>query len=234
LHDARLSKNVVDTLSHSSSSALLRRLDDALATGDMAAAVSAGDQLGIEHASQQSLENALATLHGVTPPSFFRNPRAVAPGGQSIGPDDYAGGYHGVAQLDVRKLLTKGLEVRGSNTEIENHVLAGGGSAFRGTTPYVVSPDGSSGAALWAREGGWVIQIADVPTWDANRHLEHQLNRSGLNLSNPVRGEVERLVPGYIPPQHIVRYGKVVEQEGTKRLYVKEWHNNPHFRPTSR
>ncbi|MCP4449071.1 MAG: hypothetical protein GY811_27610 [Myxococcales bacterium] len=80
-----------------------------------------------------------------------------------------------------------------------------------------------------AGEGGYVFEIRGVPTWDTNTHLDGQMKRSGLAVRNPVRGEQEGAIPAHVPPSHIKRYGQVVEQKFTGRLYVKKWIDNPGF-----
>ena len=118
-----------------------------------------------------------------TPLSLYVRPRARGTKGQELKPDGYIEGYYGSSGLSMKELQKVGLGGRGPNLSIEDHVLAQGGTAYRGTTPYVVSPDKESGAALWAGKGGIVVHVDGVPGWDANRHLgDGQLQRSGVTL----------------------------------------------------
>jgi hypothetical protein len=204
--------------------------DQALVTGRMADAVDAFDGLRTELPLPvcEVLEQSLAVQLQRTPVSFFRTPMASLPNGEMVPPDSYRGGYHGSGSVQPEQALTVGLAVRGPNLSLQDHVLEAGGTAFRGATPMVSDPDGLAGAALWASEGGWVYDIRHVPTWNANMQLQGRCEKEVGYADNLLSGELELVIPGYIPPEKIRRYGQVEVLHGI--ACVRHWHDNPKFR----
>lgn len=203
--------------------------DKALVDGRMMDAVAAFDDLREWFSASvcQSLEETLCVMLHRTPVSFYRNPTAKLPNGQEIKPDSYRGGYHGTAHVPPALALKQGLAVRGPNTDLLDHVQEAGNSAFRGATPTVSDPDGLFGAALWANEGGWVYDIRHVPTWNADLNLQGRRARELGYGDNLLTGEVELVIPGYIPPENIKRYGQVEMVHGI--ACVRTWHENPAY-----
>ena len=140
-----------------------------------------------------------------------------------IPPDSCQGGYYGNSMLDPESVLESGLESRGDNWDLLNHVLQKGNSAYRGTTKQIVYPEDGVGAAAFAGEDGYVYEITCVPSWDVNKHLQGRIKSSqwaskyGGNLAN---GEHEFAIPSFVPPSHIKRYGKVVQSAASGTLFV--------------
>lgn len=210
----------------------LKRLADAdlaLAAGRMREAVIAFDDLRhcLPVSVCEALEVSLCQMLHRTSVAFLRNPEAILPDGASVPPDSHRGGYHGTARVPPALALSQGLAVRGPNTRLLEHVMGAGDSAFRGATPTVSDPEGLFGAALWANEGGWVYDIRQVPTWNADLHLQGRRAQQVGYSDNLLSGEVELVIPGYIPPDKIKRYGQVVLVHGIPR--VKTWHDNPNY-----
>lgn len=210
----------------------LKRLadaDSALAAGRMRDAVIAFDDLRrcLPASVCDALEVSLCQMLHQTSIAFLRNPEAILPDGAPVPPDSHRGGYHGTARVPPALALSQGLAVRGPNTRLLEHVMGAGDSAFRGATPTVSDPEGLFGAALWANEGGWVYDIRQVPTWNADLHLQGRRAQQVGYSDNLLSGEVELVIPGYIPPDKIKRYGQVVLVHGIPR--VKTWHDNPNY-----
>lgn len=163
-----------------------------------------------------------------------------------IPPDGHYGGYHGTAvpsgadpHAVIRETFNNGLPARGGNMDLNRHAReldAGAAdfdqrSAFRGTTQMPASPDGSSGAAVWADEGGVVYQIDGVPTWDVNRALEGRVkNPDGTFGGNLMHGEQEHAILSGVPTHRIMRAG-VVETNRNGIQYVRTWVPNPNYAP---
>jgi len=159
----------------------------------------------------------------------------AAPVKRAVSPDTFGGGYHGTT-VTPAEVLRVGLQARGTNWNLTDHVLnpLTGTSAFRGTTMMPSSPDGRSGAALWAGVGHYVYEIRGVPTWDVNRALEAtRVLPDGVHVGNPVHGELEYAIPGAIAVENIRRWGKVTETQRGVAI-VREWFDNPRYRDTNR
>lgn len=157
-------------------------------------------------------------------------PKAILPDGRELAPDSYTGGYHGTAEVPPEVALKTGLPAHGDNWNLLDHVLQRGNSAFRGTTTYVTDPERGAGAAYWAGEGGWVYDVAHVPTWDVNLELEGRCPMpDGSFKGNLMVGENEYAIPAAVSPEHIRRWGKV-EADPAGHLIVHTWHDNPAFR----
>lgn len=157
---------------------------------------------------------------------------ARLPNGELVPPSHHGGGYHGTSQVPPATAFADGLPGRGTDVGLETHVNQTGNSAFRGTTPMPMTPDGAAGAAHWAGEGGWVYKIEGVPTWDVNRLLEGRRMTPGGFAGNLMVGEMESVVPARVPGRNIQGAYPVIEgRGGTLRLGPFE--PNPHFSPSA-
>lgn len=215
--------------------AALRRIDDAIASGDMTAAIREVDRLPTDFVSasgRTGFEDALATAHRRTSPSLYRHPEARLPGGEAVAPTARGGSlYYGASGSDSapETVLRAGLPARGPNTSVEEHVRGAGDTAFRGTTTLPLTPDGSQGAARWADVGGWVYQIDGMPSWDANRLLQGRVRGPGGFGGNPVSGELEHLIPAHVPTERIRGYYPVLQGRGTS-VRLGTFVPNPNYR----
>ena len=167
---------------------------------------------------------------------YESEPTAILPDGSAIAPDSYMGGFHGTNIPPDQVVSDQGLSARGpmEDWRILEHVesRSAEASAFRGTTPFVASPEGDGGAAYWADQGGWVYELRGVPTWDVNSDLEGRVERpDGTYRDNLMRGEVEYAVPAKVPIECIVRWGQVRESATNGKLYVplSGWAANPQY-----
>lgn len=146
-------------------------------------------------------------------------------------PTTRGGGWHGTHEVPPAVAFEQGLPARGTNVDLINHVEAGGGSAFRGTTPFPMSPDRQAGAALWAGEGGFVYDVRGVPTWDTNALLQGRrpvaggLGGYGGNL---MAGEIESAIPARVPRENIAGAYPVLEGRGGS-LRLGDYIPNPNF-----
>jgi hypothetical protein len=212
----------------------LRRIDDSLASGDMRAAIAAVDGLppSFTGDARTALERTLAAAHGRTDPAWYRNPQALM-GGRAVAPTARGGNlYHGASGSDMSPTVVfeHGMPARGPNVDIESHVGGARDTAFRGTTTMPMTPDGEAGAAHWAGEGGWVYQIDGTPSWDANQLMQGRVRTPGGFGGNPMRGELESLVPAGIPRERIRGAYPVVAGRGTS-VRLGPFQNNPNYRP---
>lgn len=214
--------------------AKLERADAALAARDVHRAIAEMDGVAsLDAAARAKLESALAKAHGVTDPAVYRDPTATLPDGSKIKPNAGGGSlYYGSDRDQPADVFAKGLEARGNNTDLLNHVKEGPDRAFRGTTREVIQPDGSAGAGAWAKEGGWVYEIDGVRGWDANRSLDGRVPKpDGTFGGNPMYGEHEVSILAGVPPSRIKRAIPMVEKNG--RL-MPDWGNvkiNPNYQP---
>jgi Domain of unknown function (DUF4157) len=152
-------------------------------------------------------------------------PTAILPNGQKIPPDSYSGGYHGTT-LPPEVVMTGGLPKGGSDWRLLEHSMQRSDSAFRGVTQVPSDPVNQGGAAYWADKGGYVYQIKGVPTWDLNKALQGRVPTGGGTFGgNLMHGEVEYVIPAYVSPEKITRWG-VVKADSRGRLYV-DWHTQP-------
>jgi hypothetical protein len=163
-------------------------------------------------------------------------PQAVLPGGRSIPPDSFVGGYHGTDIAPDQVQENGGFPARGpvEDWRLQEHAEAASRpvSAFRGSTPYPTSPDGTTGASYWADEGNWVYQVSGVPTWGVNSELEGRVRRlDGIYRGN-LMSEAEGAFPAQSPIECIQRWGQVSENS-SGRLYVRpgDWVTNPRYDP---
>jgi hypothetical protein len=184
-------------------------------------------------------------LSGASPTGAVKRPMAVLPNGRQIPPTSYAGGYHAPGEpISVEEAFEKGLPARGSDWRLLEHVQPRseaampelGGSAFRGTTatPSSIGDMSGQGAADWAGEGGIIFEIRNVPTWHVEQALEGQIkDPNGLFGGKLlVKPEVESAVPARVPPECIVRAGKVsLFPNGRLGVRPGDWIPNPNYRP---
>jgi hypothetical protein len=157
--------------------------------------------------------------------------RAILPGGESIPPDSYSGGFHGTKE-PPEQVMKSGLPARGNNWDLHNHAeelwhyepasQQVNDSAFRGTSSVPSDPANESGAAYFAGEGGYVYEIRRVPTWDVNKALQGRVGQTGSIRGNLMHGEGEYAIPARVTPDKIKRWG-VVKSNSRGQLYV-EWH----------
>lgn len=163
-------------------------------------------------------------------------PQAVLPGGRSIPPDSFAGGYHGTDIPPEQVQEGGGFPARGpvEDWRLKEHAEEGSApvSAFRGSTPYPTSPDGENGASYWAGEGGWVYQVSGVPTWGVNSELEGRVKTGNGFYRGSLMSEAEGAFPAQTPLECLERWGRV-GQSGSGRLYVRDWVPNPRHDPAA-
>jgi len=180
-----------------------------------------------------------------TPPAaVVTEPMAILPSGRAIPPTSYVGGYHAPSEpITLEQAFREGFASRGGDWRLLEHAQPGsesamphlGGSAFRGTTPTPSSLGMSGqGAADWAGEGGYVYEIRNVPTWHLEQALEGQIRDPAGTFGRQlvVKPELESVVPGRIPPECIVRAGKVSAlPDGRLVVRPGDWIANPNYRP---
>jgi hypothetical protein len=94
-------------------------------------------------------------------------------------------------------------------------------SAFRGATALLSDPELGQGAAYWADEGGYVVEVRGAPWWDVNALLENKIPTPGGMRGPLMHGENELALAARVTPTHIVRVGRVVRLP-SNRLVV-EW-----------
>ncbi|MEZ4403849.1 MAG: hypothetical protein R3B06_27750 [Kofleriaceae bacterium] len=214
--------------------AKIGRADAALEARDVHTAIAEMNGVtGLDAAVRAKLESALAKAHGVTDPAVYRDPVATLPDGTKIKPN--AGGdklYYGTDSEQPAQVFAKGLEARGNNTDLLNHVTQGPDRAFRGTTRWIIQSRGESGAGVWAKEGGWVYEIDGVRGWDANASLEHRVPwPDGTHRGNPMRGEHEISILAGVPSSRIKRAIPMIEENGVLIPAVAKALDNPNYVP---
>ena len=181
---------------------------------------------------------ALANLFdGASRPGFQAHesvPQAVLPDGSALGPDSFLGGFHGNTIPPERVVADGGFKARGpvEDWRLKEHSEATSKpvSAFRGSTPFPTSPDGETGASYWAGEGGWVYELAGVPTWGVNSSLEGRVQKHDLSYRGALMREIESALPARTPLECIKRWGQVRENHAG-RLFVptSAWMENPRY-----
>ena len=160
-------------------------------------------------------------------------PKAILPDGSAIAPDSFHGGYHGNTISPEKVVADGGFRARGPNEDwnLADHAesLSKSVSAFRGSTPFPTSPDGDTGASYWADAGGWVYDIAGVPTWGVNSNLEGRINR-GAGYRGALMEEIESALPARTPLECIKRWGQVRENTmGKLFVPLSSWVVNPSY-----
>lgn len=155
--------------------------------------------------------------------------------GKDVGPDWYGTVYYGSStetpeKLTPEKVFAEGLKARGKDRDLRRHVEATTeDSAFRGTTLVPQTPDGETGASLWAGPGGYVYEIDGMPGWDANKHLERIPVSGGLTRQNPVRGENEISILAEVPRERIKAAYQIIETP-TGRIRLGPRLENPNYK----
>lgn len=158
---------------------------------------------------------------------------AILPSGKLFPPTSYLGGFHGVdSSTDIDKVFQHGLPARGSNFRIFEHVfgLSGANSAFRGTTasPLISNLGGlQAGAAHWAGDGGWVLEIRDVPTWGVDEASQADVPVFGIVYTG-IQGECEYAIPAEVHNYRVYRAAPV-SMGRRNNLTVGIWRLNPNF-----
>lgn len=142
-------------------------------------------------------------------------------------------GFHGMRVPEgstVEDLFNAGLPLKGTNLDLINHVKGGEDTAFRGTAPFLVSPQKEFGGPLyWAEEGGIVVEIEGAPMFDTNQLLEGRIaSATGRFGGNPYTAEAENAVLADVKPENIKRIAFVEEGRGGN-LKLGEWIDNPNF-----
>ncbi len=202
---------------------LLEAADGALERGNISESAKLFDELangGVPKETVATLENELARTLGKTPPSVYRDPKATLPNGAEVPPSVWGGvKYYGTSEIPPEIAFADGFPGRGSDTDLLQHSQGALDRAFRGTTEYLVSPDGQAGAGAWAEEGGWVYKIDGTPSWDLNAELEGRVPQSdGSFGGNRMHGEHEHSVLANIPKERIIGAFKMtVDANGTLR-----------------
>jgi hypothetical protein len=203
--------------------AAIRRADEAIAAKQIEKAINELDVVGerVGASKRASLETSLTEAKGITDLDFYRNPYAILPDGSKVAPTATNETlFHGTNDVLPAQALSTGLPVRGRDLSLLNHKLQGGDSAFRGSARMVQFPDGG-GPADW---GDYVYEIRNTPSWDINACLENRIPPPLPGFAYrqvPMVGELEQAIPAYVPPQNIVRWGRVVVKGGRK---IVEWH----------
>jgi len=212
---------------------LMDAAEAAIAKGDLHVAAQIGDDLirsGIPKETVQSFETALAESAGMTSPSVYRDPVATLPSGKKVPPSAWGGvRFHGTNTTPPETAFADGLEGRGPNTDLNDHVHQRGDSAFRGTTEMAFTPDKKGGAGYWAGEGGWVYKIRGTPSWDVNAALEGRVPApDGTYRGNIVPDENEHAVLANIPPESIEGAWQVIK-DANGNLALGPFIKNPNF-----
>lgn len=124
--------------------------------------------------------------------------------------------YYGTKDFGPNDCLAHdGLPRRGEDIDLIGHADRPPGydpnrSAFRGTTPYPLSPLKDSGAVLWAGEGGWIYEIKCYVGYDLNCLLDGKIPNGIGGFRGPKYiGEHEDAIPARVPKGFISRIGIV-------------------------
>lgn len=204
--------------------------DPLIASGDMTAAIAAFEAKGVSVALADELGDLLSAQHGKTKLSVYRKPVASINGEPVKPTSTNSHGYHG-HHAKPEEVFAHGLPAKGPSVDLENHVMAGEGRAFRGLAPYVCSPDGESGPCYFADEGGFVYEVDCVAGWDVNGLLAGRIHKGVAGYGgNPFTSEVETAILGHVPPSHIKGAYPIKSYRGT-RLIPGTYTKNPSYEP---
>lgn len=167
--------------------------------------------------------------------------------GKAVKPTGFYGGFYGMtveagkdAKEMIQKIFKEGLPERGKNMDLDRHAkemdvnspVFEQRSAYRGTTQQPATMNGQ-GAAYWADEGGLVLEIKGVATWDVNAELAGRIKKlDGSFGGNLMHAELEHAILSLVPPERILRIG-IVSESRTGRMFVKatDWVHNPNYVP---
>ncbi|WP_279508562.1 RHS repeat-associated core domain-containing protein, partial [Hahella sp. CR1] len=153
--------------------------------------------------------------------------------GQSFEPTMMHGqGFHGMRipnGMTIEDLFEKGLPRKGDNYDLVNHAKGGQDTAFRGTSPFIISPDKTYGGPLeWADDGGILVEIDGAPMFNVNELLDGRVQGpNGEYGGNPFPAEAENAVFAEVKPEHIKRIAVV--EKGERGLQKGDWIDNPNF-----
>ncbi|MGC4062135.1 MAG: hemagglutinin repeat-containing protein [Aquabacterium sp.] len=137
--------------------------------------------------------------------------------GEKVTPLNQAEVYHGTNkqtlglnnmsnQEAAQYLYQNGLNARGTNIELQDHVAGLPDTAFRGTTSARGTMNKDAGALYWAGDDGLVIQLKNVPGYEVNMLRETSSKGGGLSgyaQGKATSGEQEISVPAKIAPENI-------------------------------
>jgi len=204
--------------------------DPLIASGDMTAAIAAFEAKGVNVALADELGDLLSAQHGKTKLSVYRNPVASIKGEPVMPTTLKTHGYHG-NHAKPEEVFVHGFPAKGPNLDLETHVKAGGGRAFRGTAPFACAPDGESGPCYFADEGGFVYEIDGVAGWDVNSLLAGRIHNGIQGYGgNPFTSEVEIAILGHVPASRIKGAFAVRKYRGL-RLIPGTYTKNPNYEP---
>ena len=197
---------LVERLSESQRTTLAG-IHELIAGGKTRQAIAEMDRLmdgGLSRGLAIDIETALAAGERKTPPSAYRSSLAALDNKTNVKPSAYnATLFYGTCELSPDVVFSNGLLGRGSNIDLESHVMQAGNSAYRGTTNQMVDQGGENGAAVWASDGGWVYEIDGTPYWDMNEKLQGRIKGPGGYGNNPVPGEGEKAILANVPTERI-------------------------------
>ncbi|UCV14765.1 two-partner secretion domain-containing protein [Quatrionicoccus australiensis] len=151
--------------------------------------------------------------------TFYGEP--VTPSNQSAvfhGTNKQTLGLDGMTNMEAAQhLYENGLNARGTNIELQDHVAGVPDTAFRGTTNQLSSPNKDAGAVYWAGDDGLVIKLKNVPGYDINELRNTSSTGGGLSgyvQGKTTSGELEISVPAKIAPENIEKiYIKTTDPE---------------------
>jgi hypothetical protein len=204
--------------------------DPLIASGDMTAAIVAFEAKGVSAALADELGDLLSVQHGKTELSVYRKPVASIHGKPVEPTSKNSHGYHG-HHAKPEEVFVHGFPAKGPSLDLENHVLAGKGRAFRGLAPVVCGPDGESGPCYFADEGGFVYEIDGVAGWDVNSLLAGRIHRGVAGYSeNPFSSETEIAILGHVPASRVKGAYAIRSYRGL-RLIPGTYIKNPSYEP---
>lgn len=160
-------------------------------------------------------------------------PYVILPSGKKAPPTHNGGGYHGMKYEDPEVIHKDGLPSRGNDLNLQKHTETNSNSdtAFRGTTSLPSYPGTTHGAAYWPGEGGIVVDIRGVASWDVDKLLQGTIQTPDFKYRGVLmRGENETVIMARVPPEKIYRTG-IVEVNNNGELVVRKWILNPNFKP---
>lgn len=199
-------------------------------SGDITGAMEAFKAKGIGNELADELGDLLCTQYDKTPVSIYRSPVAELNGKKVKPTSKRHHGYHGNHQKP-ENVFKHGFLAKGPNLDLTGQVLDKGGRAFRGTSPYILSPDGESGPGYFAGTGGFVYEIDGVPGWDTNQLLEGKVYNQFTGFGgNPYSSEVETAILGHVPPSRIKGAYHIRSYRGL-RLIPGTFEKNPNYVP---
>lgn len=220
--------------------------------GWMYDAIATFDQLvqsGISREQLAPIEDAISTVHRMTPVSVYRDPHAFLPvrdpaTGRTIlsriEPTAWGGVlYHGVSLLDTsytpEVVFERGFPARNTDLNLlsqsyDTRVASqpSHNRAFRGTGVITGPLDGLDTPAHFTRGDGWVYKIDQTPSWYLNQITEGRVSEvPGEFRGVLTQSENEKSVLACIPTERIVGAYRYVEVDGT--FQPPRWVANPRY-----